>query len=655
MKNKLLRFIDRPFLSWLIVSVITYITVEIISQRSFVGFLKFTFLSPHVFLLNLGIVMLTYSFVLFFRRKLFIYSVVGLLWLVVDVVNVILLIQRNTHFNASDIPVFRYGVFITMRYFNAFHVVLLILLICIAIVGIVLLYKRAHRFEGKIDYRKSAIITVSTLLATVLLSTIGFLSNSLDTRFIDIPYGYNKNGFVFAFGCSIFEQGVEEPDNFSNDLIEKISGRLDSETTSAKRPNIIFVQLESFIEPDEIIGLKYDTNPTPNFSKLMQDYPSGYLTVPVMGGGTANVEFEVMTGMNLKDFGTVEYPYESILDERTCESMAFNLKNLGYNTHAVHNFSAGFYQRNIAFSNLGFDTFTSFEYMSDIEYNDIGWAKDTILERYITSALKSTQGSDYVYAISVQGHGTYPSDFTDSAGDINTTYSSKDISEFESELNYYVSQICEMDKLIGNLTKRFADYEEDTVIVFYGDHLPGINFNQEMLKSGSLYKTEYVIWSNFDINANDRDLNTYQLSAYVQKILGFSEGKITQFHQKYSDMPEYTEYLQAIEYDIIEGDSVIYGGKNPFVATTIKYGVEEIIINSIEYRNKKLYVFGENFNEQSTVYIGDSRKKTEYVNSKELVVENVNLEKGDTISVAQMSYQMPWTYLTKCKEFTFKN
>lgn len=108
----------------------------------------------------------------------------------------------------------------------------------------------------------------------------------------------------------------------------------------------------------------------------MKEYSSGYYKVPSVGAGTANTEFETITGMSLHYFGPGEYPYKSILKETTCESVPYVLKNLGYSTHAVHNNEANFYGRRSVFPNLGFDTFTSEEYMADENLqNPLGWVK----------------------------------------------------------------------------------------------------------------------------------------------------------------------------------------------------------------------------------------------------------------------------------------
>ena len=88
--------------------------------------------------------------------------------------------------------------------------------------------------------------------------------------------------------------------------------------------------------------LEVSEDPIPNFRKMMNDYSSGYFKVPSVGAGTANTEFESITGMSMRYFGPGEYPYKSILKETTCESAPYVLKGLGYGTHAIHNNEANF-------------------------------------------------------------------------------------------------------------------------------------------------------------------------------------------------------------------------------------------------------------------------------------------------------------------------
>ena len=173
--------------------------------------------------------------------------------------------------------------------------------------------------------------------------------------------------------------------------------------------NVIYVQLESFIDPSLIQGLTLSEDPVPNWTALSEQYSTGALTVPVVGAGTANTECEVLTGMSTRFFGPGEYPYETRLRDRTVESVAYDLKEAGYAAHAIHNHNATFYSRNEVYANLGFDDFTALEYMPQVKTTPQNWAKDEILTGQILKALNTTPDqADLVFTVSVQGHGKYP-------------------------------------------------------------------------------------------------------------------------------------------------------------------------------------------------------------------------------------------------------
>ena len=168
-----------------------------------------------------------------------------------------------------------------------------------------------------------------------------------------------------------------------------------------------------------------------------------------------------------------------MLPSKVCESVAYDLSELGYTTHALHNNYGTFYDRNRIFSHLGYDTFTSIEYMENVTFTPMGWAKDSILTGQIQKILDSTEGSDYIYAISVQGHGDYPSElptgYTPSIK-INNFFDKEKQTAFE----YYVNQIKEMDDFIKELTDYLSQRDEQTVLVMYGDHLPGFEFDDSI-------------------------------------------------------------------------------------------------------------------------------------------------------------------------------
>lgn len=206
------------------------------------------------------------------------------------------------------------------------------------------------------------------------ISGLAIKFNVVDTYFPNLAYAYRDNGVPYCFINTWMNIGVSKPDDYSEDSIKSIFTEEELATTVGKtegvsgdnKPNIIFIQLESLMDPLTLKDIEFSEDPIPNLRKLYSETSSGRLTVPSVGAGTANTEFESMTGMSLKFFGPGEYPYKNIMLESTCESIPYNLKQIGYGTHAIHNHRGVFYGRNEVFPNLGYDTFTSVEYMNNV-------------------------------------------------------------------------------------------------------------------------------------------------------------------------------------------------------------------------------------------------------------------------------------------------
>lgn len=441
---------------------------------------------------------------------------------------------------------------------------------------------------------------------------------------------------------------TENPTDKTQESAGTSSDPTDHPAEHSATPNIIFVQLESFFDPTTILGSTFTEDPLPNYHRLMREFSSGNLIVPSIGAGTANTEFEMITGMNLDFFGPGEYPYKTILKETTSESAAYVLKDLGYGTHAIHNNDGTFYGRHIVFSNLGFDTFTSVEYMKNVARTPLNWAKDEILIGEIAKALTCTDTPDYVYAISVQGHGSYPTEPIYSSPKIDLTLP-EEFSESEYyQLLYYTNQIHEMDQFVGDLTDWLSSFEEDTVLVLYGDHLPGIRMSEEQVAGGNLFATPYIVWSNFELAPEQGlDIEAYQMYSYVLERLGIDHGILNRFHQTQRASDLYLEDLEILEYDMLYGDRTVYGDAEPYQPTDMQMGIDPISINRIRAFEGSLqsdsddevytvFLYGSGFTEYSYVLVNEEPVSTMFVNDSILSAVMPLPEINTMITVAQI-------------------
>ncbi len=609
------------------------------------GGIEFFFENPLVFLYNALIIYATLVIASIFRRRVFVFTLVTLFWLVIGIANGVILTQRMTPFTVKDLSILEDGITIVTNYMSTFQIVMIAAGAVIAIGLLVLLFIKGPKKKGEVK-RKRNIIGVVLVIAMTFAVTTGMIrTEKVETFFGNLAYAYRDYGVVYCFVNTWLNTGISKPSGYDEEMMLSIFNEeelgddnamlLESKDVDEQYPNILFLQLESFIDPSHITSIELSEDACPNFRQLLADYPSGKLTVPACGAGTANVEFEVMSGLSVKFFGPGEYPYKSVLTEKTMETLGYDLKSLGYSTHAIHNHRAVFYNRNSVFANMGMDTFTSIEYMNDVEKTPKNWAKDNVLVGCITDALESTESRDMIYTISVQGHGKYPTEQVIEDPEITVTSAPSESLKWRYE--YYVNQVYEMDQFIGDLTERLSEYDEPVVLVMYGDHIPAINITESDLEDGDLYGTEYVIWSNFGLDGNDEDMYTYQLASHLMEMLDMQVGTVFTYQQNHKNSETYLDDLKAIGYDILYGDYYLYGGENPFEPTDMKMGVKDIKIEEIVQIGDKYYIKGQNFTEYSKITLNGKELKTIYLGTNILgVLEDVDPDDVDDMKVSQI-------------------
>lgn len=638
----------KNYLALLIVVAIGMdIAIETLARHSLFESLGFILGNPVISLCNILLILSVISLSLLFKRRIFAMVMLGMTWMAVGIVNGIILANRMTPFTVKDFSNLEDGLGIITNYFSTVTLILAIAGIAALVLGAVILFRKAPKLSRKINYKKAAVTIALIIAMTFGAVQLSIKAGILDTFFANLAYAYRDNGVPYCFLVTWVDTGVDRPDDYSKEKVESIfsGGELgddgiytpgkDDDTDVESKPNVIFLQLESFIDPTRVEGIEYSRDPMPYFRELMEEYSSGYLTVPAVGAGTANVEFETMTGLSVKFFGPGEYPYKSILKETTVETAPYDFKTLGYGTHAIHNHRGAFYGRNDVFPNMGFDTFTSLEYMNNVMKTPKNWAKDNILTEQILDALNSTDTPDYIYTISVQGHGKYPTEQVIEEPAVSVTKADSEEERWAYE--YYANQVYEMDLFIKQLTDTLEDYDEDVVLVMYGDHLPALDMTEDMMKSGGMYQTQYIIWDNFGMEKEDMDIETYRLNAEVMDRLGMSVGMINKYNQNYSEESDYLANLEVLAYDMLYGDRYIYGEKNPFKKTDMRMGVNEIKIDEIVKIGEDYYIKGQNFTEYSKISLDGEVLKTVYLGPNILALkEEVDPDDVSKMKISQV-------------------
>ena len=602
-----------PLFHFLLACILNFL-IEVVSRHSLFEAWDYMVGTPLPFLFNAFLITVTFSIVYLVRRRVFARILLSVFWLFLGTCNGYLLLKRVTPFNAQDLKVLSDALSLTGNYFSTLELILLI-------VGI-----------GAVG---------CWIGAYMLLTNIAIDQRVVSNYFGNIAFAYEDYGFPYCFTASLFNTGISEPSGYSEETMAAIDnkGALNvSETGRSEEelPNIVVVQLESYFDPTEVEWLQFSEDPIPNLRKMYQKYSSGYFKVPSVGAGTANTEFEVLTGMSMRFFGPGEYPYKTYGKTKVIESAATALGELGYGSEALHNNGGNFYSRAQVFNHMGFDHFTSKEFMNILRTTPNGWATDDILIPNILESMDTTENQDFVFTISVQGHGEYPTEQIIENPAI--TVSGVENEEKRNAWEYYVNQVYEMDKFAGDLVAALEKRGEPTVVVFYGDHLPTMDLQAKDMKSKYLYNTNYVIWDNIGLEKKDGNYPAYQIMAEVLERLDIHTGTVFNYHQQRHQTKNYLADLELLQYDILYGDRYVYEESGaPITEGHMVMGVKDTsITNLIEQIDGSCSVYGENFTKQTKIYINGEKQATTFLNNTRVDLKKSELKDGDIVQAAQV-------------------
>lgn len=640
----------------LLACIINFV-IEAISRHSVVAAWDYMTGTPLVFLYNAFMIFVTFSIVYLFKRRIFVRMIIGAIWVILGIANGYILLKRVTPFNAQDLKIAGDGIALINNYCNGFEVVVIAVGAVALLIWLISMWRRGGQYAGKIHHIVALIGIIVCGVLYTFVTNIAIDKRVVSTYFGNIAFAYEDYGLPYCFSASLFNTGISEPNGYTKKAMAKIDkdGELNQTATSRSSdelPNIIVVQLESYFDVANAEFFTTSEDACPNLHNLYQNYSNGYFKVPSVGAGTANTEFEVLTGMNLRYFGPGEYPYKTYSKKHPTESAATALASLGYGTHALHDNTGNFYSRANVFNNMGFDTFTSKEFMNVLQTTENGWAKDEILTHHIMEAMDTTKQEDFVFTVSVQGHGNYPE--TQVIENPKIKVEGIEDEALKNKWEYYVNQVYEMDQFVGDLIKAVEERNEPSVVVFYGDHLPTMGLKAEDLKSRYLYNTNYVIWDNIGLQKDDKNIPAYQLMSEVLNRLDIHSGTVFNYHQQRKGTKNYLSDLELLQYDILYGKQYVYNGKAPITEGHMVMGIRNVSLSSIVPQlNSGYSLYGENFTKYSRVYVNGEKQKSSFLNNTRINLSETELKDGDVIQVGQVGSSD--TIFRMSDKYTYQN
>ena len=490
------------------------------------------------------------------RRYIFSTSVTSLLLMLLLYIDGVVYRSRLVHLHLSDFMSVLDAMAVSSGYSLAPSANDLINLIII-IAGVVILIAVKKIAKVKFDlavpkrYRSRWHICIIgaalCLLSSLLLLMNAPLSLISDSKGREMFEKYNRNSSELGLPLALYEQiaksSVSEPDNYSLDLASKIQDSyLDNSvnpTPQQQATDVIIIMNESFADYS-LLGQTQFADPLVAIKTSQPSLFSGRLNVSVFGGGTAQTEFEFLTGASLYLLPTETLPYNSLI-KSSLASLATDFKAQSYSVSGVHPFYGEEWNRRQVYNFLGFEQFIAGEDFNQglqnsqqikdvfaVGYSEFNFGDNLeYIRNFISDAecyhevmevlAEKPDANNFVFAVTVQNHGSY-------------TYGGEGFTAYEyikdaPELNQYLTLAEISSKTFVEFLAQLQDRDKRTVVLMFGDHQPGLDFSDyiEYTNPDSPqhnYLVPYYVWANFDLDYSKLPLETSAnyLSAYFKKV-----------------------------------------------------------------------------------------------------------------------------------------
>lgn len=561
----------------------SYIVIELFNQNSlfdlYIKRLLFNFIV--IIILHLFIYALSNSF------KLTIILTNSLLF-VLGIANYIVSCFRGTPLVPWDILSIKTAAYVADSYTFSFtpHFILACLL---SIFIIVLGLKANYKFEKK---KLNLILRFICIIVLSIITIVFYKTDVID--YFDFENNlwkpqdeYSNNGFLASFVKQSKNLFNETPENYSTENLESIISEKDYTTQTEKSeddsPNIIVIMSESF--SDLSVNGSFETSEEymSYFYSLKENTIRGNTYVSVFGGQTPNSEWEFLTNNSMAFMPYRTVPYQQYI-RKPSYSLAKTLKAQGYTANAIHPWYGSGYRRNAVYPLLGFDSFESLETLNDLEYirkypTDLSTYKE-IIKQFEN---KGETEKIFNFTVTMQNHSGY-----DLEGYDSTVF----LTDIENcpRVEQYLSVMKESDKALEYLINYFENYDEKTIILFFGDHQPPYfedEFWETIMDDSSndttKYITPFLLWANYDIE--EKYIEKISLNYLSILLLDTANLETTPYMNFLRDMQSEIPVITGNGYIDSKGNKYTFDDETKYLNIIKKY--ELIQYNNVfDYKNR---------------------------------------------------------------------
>ena len=407
---------------------------------------------------------------------------------------------------------------------------------------IIMIEWKAKLTIGKIQIRGGVLLAgigLSIMSYHVLLNT-DFLENRGFYNLSGFQYlmNYKFDGYLVATCMDVSNNRVTKPEGYSEKRVEELlTDNSEEDVQVEELPNVILIMNESFSDLRVLGNLQLNAENMQNIYGLQGNAIHGYTNVSVLGGGTANSEFEALTGCSMGLLPASGYAYQQYV-KKPMESLVSIMKEEGYSTYSIHPESSKNWNRDKIYQMFGFDkSYWKEDFKGEEQFHSGVSDRATYYKIEDLFEHKDSEERIFVFDVTMQNHGGYE----------RQEYEPQDSIHAENinceEANLYLSLINESDKAFGELIQYFEGKSEKVIICMFGDHQPMFEdesfYEQiyaqtegmdEIDKIFNQYKTPFIIWANYDIpEQDDIDISANYLGALLLETAGIPENSYFNF------------------------------------------------------------------------------------------------------------------------------
>lgn len=613
--NRLL-LLTRQRLPLLLIALIPVVIMEILSRGHYIEMITWSYKHLLELLFNEWIVIsLLLLFIAMIGRTRVAYWVISGILLTLALISGVKLKILGVPLTPWDIVLAGEASDMVKYIQNILNFKILVILLLFLAASYFLLY-RTTLFSKKVALKERGILAV---IAIVMLSAV----------YTDLPLpiqkwcgikasvwnqveNTKKNGYALATFLNTKSMFTDKREGYDDKAVETIVSNSPKpikagDPNNPVKPNVIVVLSEAFWDPTVIKGVEFSRDPIPFFHELQQTGTSGTMLSPQYGGGTANVEFEVLTGNSMRFLPQGSIAYNQFLTNEV-DSLASIYARQGYTSTAISPFYNWYFNSNKIYKYFGFSKFIPIEYFKP---NYSGpYIADSEVAANIIHATNQSDGPDFVFANTMENHfhffpGKFPKNTIDVTGNISPSS--------QGMLETLAQGINSADNMLKELVEYYEKKGEPTIIAFWGDHLPALGDDYatyidtkyisgkddpDFLKK--MYSVPLVVWNNFDQRRKDTlNISPSFLGPYLIELSNqqgsFYTDYLSQLSKKIPVIPPKDHYeamnineqdlkdYETLQYDIIFGDRHAYKDyKIPIIDSKYMLGFGPILLDKVE-------------------------------------------------------------------------